>query len=207
MCVLSNCVYHLHFDPYWNISCICYYIIGIQRRAGFTPWWTRWHRGLLWHASLIQEPPWELPSWLTPSLTARCSANSCSVRRRLLVHVLVQLFFWISKNSAALSLHDWSHPPPAPCVSSPCVSRCSFPWSAPAIFPHWSHISSTSTSGHAASPKHRAADPETGPGTTVDPSSSPPLPHPGRVLQVRLRIKDPEYDALKKTHKHAIRWD
>lgn len=64
------------------------------------------------------------------------------------------------------------------------TSRCSFPWSAPAILPHWSHISSTSTSGHAAGPKHRAADPETGPGTTVDPSSPPPLPHPGRVLQV-----------------------
>lgn len=87
-----------------NISCISYYIIGIQRRAGFTPWWTRWRRGLLWHASHIQEPHSALPSWLTPSLTARCSANSCSVRRRLLVHVLVQFFF--SKNSTVQKVYE-----------------------------------------------------------------------------------------------------
>lgn len=65
------------------------------------------------------------------------------------------------------------------------VYRCSFPWPAPAVLPHWSNVSSPSAPGHAAGPERRAADPETGPGTTVDPSPSPPLPHPGRVLQVK----------------------
>lgn len=173
-----------------NISYISYYITGNQRRAGYTPWWTRWRRGLLWHASLTPEPHSALPSWLTPSLTARCSANSCSVRRRLLVHVLVQ--FSTSKNSTVLKLFEGTFSKMAT-ITEPGFShffycsfcRCSFPWPAPAVLPHWAHVCSPSAPGHAAGPERRAADPETGPGTTVDPSPSPPLPHTGRVLQVQ----------------------
>lgn len=88
-------------------------------------------------------------------------------------------------SSSPLFLHFLLCPELLLLFSSLYVYRCSFPWSAPAIFPHWSHVSSASATGHAAGAKRRAADPETGPGTTVDPSPSPPLPHPGRVLQVQ----------------------
>lgn len=79
----------------------------------------------------------------------------------------------------SLEANDW------PSLSNSCFGdRCSFPWLAPAFLPHWSHVSGPSAPGHAAGPERRAADPETGPGTAVDPPPSPPLPHTGRVLQV-----------------------
>lgn len=202
----------------FNVSCISHYIIGIQRRAGFTPWWTRWHRGHLWHVSPTQEPHSAPPSWLTPSLTARCYANSCSVRRRLLVHVLVQLFSLFNSTVIdilikTLDRQRWHRRLSSfsllflfPCPSPPLLCfRRSFPWPAPAVLPYWSHVSSASAPGHAAGTKCRAADTETCPGAAVDPSPSPPLPHPGRVLQVTIHfyhlfLQSPSLCALALVH-------